>query len=246
VTLAAVPTAGAGTSSGADASAAVADAHRREWAFVLAATARVTRDIDLAEECVQDAYVAALHAWSCQGVPRNPGAWLTTTRADAAGRLLLLEDQDRSRWDRDAIGEGAALVAGALRGGRPGRFALQAAIAALHAEAPSYGQTDWPQLRQLYGELLRAWPSPVVALNRAVVRAMVDGPEAALTEIAGLEQDARLAGYRYLPAAKADLLRRLGRRDDAAAAYRAALQLTDNAAERDFLTRRITEVTAPE
>ncbi len=427
--------------AGADASAAVADAHRREWAFVLAATARVTRDIDLAEECVQDAYVAALDAWSRQGIPRNPGAWLTTTarrraldalrrdrtlraklplliepdpplagggtaspgsggassgrpeenvipddrlrlvftcchpalareaqvaltlrlvcglttaeiaqaflvseptmaarvtrakkkisaariayrvpgaaelpdrldavltvlhllyttghtapggdnlvradlvdraialarmiqtlmpderevrgllalllltdarrvtRADPAGRLLLLEEQDRSRWDLDAISEGTALVAGALRGGRPGRFALQAAIAALHAEAPSYAQTDWPQLLLLYGELMRAWPSPVVALNRAVVRAMVDGPETALTEIAGLEQDARLAGYRYLPAAKADLLRRLGRHAEAALAYRAALELTDNAAERDFLTRRIAEVTAGE
>jgi RNA polymerase sigma-70 factor, ECF subfamily len=426
--------------------AAVADAHRREWAFVLAATARVARDIDLAEECVQDAYVAALDAWSRRGIPRNPGAWLTTTarrraldalrrdrtlrsklplliepdtppagseltgpgrgtgppgetagdgqaeddvipddrlrlvftcchpalareaqvaltlrlvcglttaeiaqaflvseptmaarvtrakkkisaariayrvpgaaelpdrldavltvvhllyttghtapagenlvradlveraigltrmirtlmpderevrgllalllltdarraaRADADGRLLLLEEQDRSRWDRAAIDEGAALVPGALRGGCPGRFALQAAIAALHAEAPSYGQTDWPQLLQLYGELLRAWPSPVVALNRAVVRAMVDGPEEALAEIAELELDGRLAGYRYLPAVKADLLRRLGRRGEAARAYRAALELTDNSAERDFLTRRIAEVAAP-
>jgi RNA polymerase sigma-70 factor, ECF subfamily len=425
---------------------AVADAHRREWAFVLAATARVARDIDLAEECVQDAYVAALDTWSRQGIPRNPGAWLTTTarhraldmlrrdrtlrsklplliepdspsaggaltgpggeagtvgeiraggqaeddviaddrlrlvftcchpalareaqvaltlrlvcglttaeiaqaflvseptmaarvtrakkkisaarisyrvpaaaelpdrldavltvvhllyttghtapagenlvradlvdraiglarmigalmpdereargllalllltdarratRADADGRLLLLEEQDRSRWDRAAIDEGAALVPGALRGGCPGRFALQAAIAALHAEAPSYGQTDWPQLLQLYGELLRAWPSPVVALNRAVVRAMADGPEPALAEIRELELDGRLAGYRYLPAAKADLLRRLGRRGEAACAYRAALELTDNSAERDFLTRRIAEVSAP-
>jgi RNA polymerase sigma-70 factor, ECF subfamily len=421
-----------------DAAAAVADAHRREWAFVLAATARVTRDIDLAEECVQDAYVAALDAWSRQGVPRSPGAWLTTTarrraldalrrdrtlraklplliepdpplpaagtagpgagpggppeedvipddrlrlvftcchpalareaqvaltlrlvcglttgeiaqaflvseptmaarvtrakkkisaariayrvpgpaelpdrldavltvvhllyttghtapggenlvradlvdraialtrmirtlmpderevrgllalllltdarratRADAAGRLLLLEEQNRSRWDRAAIGEGAALVAGALRGGRPGRFALQAAIAALHAEAPSYDQTDWPQLLQLYDALLRAWPSPVVALNRAVVAAMVDGPAAGLAEIAGLERGGRLAGYRYLPAAKADLLRRLGRRAEAAQAYQAALELTDNAAERDFLACRIAEVAGP-
>jgi RNA polymerase sigma-70 factor, ECF subfamily len=436
--------------------AAVDDAHRREWAFVLAATARVTRDLDLAEECVQDAYVTALDAWSRGGIPRNPGAWLTTTarrraldalrrdrtlraklplliepdsapaggepawpgggsgpggtgpgggtspgggtgpgwaaeddvipddrlrlvftcchpalareaqvaltlrlvcglttgeiaraflvseptmaarvtrakkkisaariayrvpgaaelperldavltvvhllyttghtapagndlvradlvdraiglarmirelmpdereargllalllltdarrdtRADAGGRLLLLADQDRSRWDRRAIDEGTALVAGALRGGSPGRFALQAAIAALHAEAPSYGQTDWPQLLQLYAELLRAWPSPVVALNRAVVRAMVDGPEPALAEIAELERDGRLAGYRYLPAAKADLLRRLGRDAEAADAYQSALELTSNAAERDFLSRRIAEVSA--
>jgi RNA polymerase sigma-70 factor, ECF subfamily len=434
------PANAAAAGAAVDASVAVADAHRREWAFVLAATARVTRDIDLAEECVQDAYVAALDAWSRQGVPRNPGAWLTTTarrraldvlrrdrtlqaklpllidpdpplpgagtagpgdsagpagrpeedvipddrlrlvftcchpalareaqvaltlrlvcglttgeiaqaflvseptmaarvtrakkkisaariayrvpgpaelpdrldavltvvhllyttghtapggvnlvradlvdraialtrmirtlmpderevrgllalllltdarratRSDAAGRLLLLEEQDRSQWDRGAIDEGTALVAGALRGGRPGRFALQAAIAALHAEAPSYDQTDWPQLFQIYGELLRAWPSPVVALNRAVVAAMVNGPEAGLAEIAGLERDGRLAGYRYLPAAKADLLRRLGRRAEAAQAYQAALELTDNAAERGFLARRIAEVAGP-
>jgi RNA polymerase sigma-70 factor, ECF subfamily len=430
-------------------SAAVADAHRREWAFVLAATARVSRDIDVAEECVQDAYVAALDAWSRQGVPRNPGAWLTTTarrraldaqrrdrtlraklplliepgspagpgepaagdpaaagqaldagedviaddrlrlvftcchpalareaqvaltlrlvcglttaeiaqaflvseptmaarvtrakkkisaaripyrvpgpaelpdrldavltvvhllyttghtapagpdlvrgdlveraiglarmlrelmpdereargllalllltdarratRAASDGRLLLLEEQDRSHWDRAAIAEGIGLVTGALPGragrtpgeaglGRPGRFILQAAIAAVHAEAPSYGETDWPQLLLLYGELLRAWPTPVVALNRAVVHAMVAGPEAGLADIEGVERDGRLAGYRYLPAAKADLLRRLGRHQDAARAYRVALDLTDNDAERAFLARRITEV----
>jgi len=429
-----------------DVGAAVADAHRREWAFVLAATARVARDIDVAEECVQDAYVAALDAWARQGIPRNPGAWLTTTarrraldaqrrdrtlraklplliepgsqagpagapaedgeaadagddviaddrlrlvftcchpalareaqvaltlrlvcglttaeiaqaflvpeptmaarvtrakkkisaaripyrvpgpaelpdrldavltvihllyttghtapagsdlvrgdlveraiglarmlrelmpdepevrgllalllltdarratRADADGRLLLLEEQDRSRWDRVAIDEGIGLVTGTLRGrcgpaggaglGRPGRFVLQAAIAAVHAEAASYGETDWPQLLQLYGELQKAWPTPVVALNRAVVHAMVAGPEAGLADIEGVERDGRLAGYRYLPAAKADLLRRLGRHQDAARAYRTALDLTDNDAERAFLVRRITEVSA--
>jgi RNA polymerase sigma-70 factor (ECF subfamily) len=426
-----------------DVSAAVADAHRREWAFVLAATARVARDIDVAEECVQDAYVAALDAWSRQGVPRNPGAWLTTTarrraldaqrrertlraklpllvepgsvagsgepdadgaaadravaeaeddvitddrlrlvftcchpalareaqvaltlrlvcglttaeiaqafliseptmaarvtrakkkisaaripyrvpgeaelpdrldavltvvhllyttghtapagpdlvradlveraislarmlgelmpderevrgllalllltdarraaRAAPDGRLLLLEEQDRSRWDRAAIGEGISLVTGTLRGGaarQPGRFVLQAAIAAVHAEAPSYGETDWPQLLRLYDKLLRAWPTPVVALNRAVVHAMVDGPQAGLADIEGLERDGRLAGYRYLPAAKADLLRRLGRSGEAALAYQSALAATDNEAERAFLARRIAEVSS--
>jgi len=416
--------------------AAVADAHRREWAFVLAATARVARDIDLAEECVQDAYLAALDAWSRQGVPRNPGAWLTTTarrraldrlrrdrtlraklplliepdaqagpadppdaaapadpgddvipddrlrlvftcchpalareaqvaltlrllcglttaeiaqaflvseptmaarvtrakkkisaaripyrvpgaaelpdrldavltvvhllyttghtapagadlvradlvdralglarllrelmpdereaagllalllltdarraaRAAPDGRLLLLEEQDRSLWDPAAIAEGTGLVADVLRGPGPaGRFALQAAIAAVHAQAPSYPQTDWPRLLRLYDALLGAWPTPVVALNRAVVLAMTDGPAAALAEIERLERDGRLAGYRYLPAARADLLRRLGRRDDAARAYRSALELTDNDAERAFLTRRIAEVSS--
>ena len=423
-------------------SAAVADAHRREWAFVLAATARVARDIDVAEECVQDAYVAALDAWSRQGVPRNPGAWLTTaarhraldvqrrdrtlrsklplliepespavtlshpaddpaaaglaaggqdeaipddrlrlvftcchpalareaqvaltlrlvcglataeiaqaflvpeptmaarvtrakkkisaaripyrvpgpaelpdrldavltvihllyttghtapagpdlvraelveraiglarmvcelmpdereargllglllltdarraTRSAADGRLLLLEEQDRSRWDRAAIAEGTGLVTGALRGrrGRPGRFLLQAAIAAVHAEAPSYADTDWPQLLRLYDELLNAWPTPVVALNRAVAHAMTDGPEAGLADIEAIDRDGRLAGYRYLPAARADLLRRLGRLQDAAEAYRTALGLTENAAERAFLAGRIAEVRA--
>ena len=425
-------TAGAGQPAAADVRAAIADAHRREWAFVLAATARVARDIDVAEECVQDAYVAALDAWQRQGVPRNPAAWLTTTarrraldmlrrdrtlrsklpllvepgapgegsvepgpenaereaevipddrlrlvftcchpalareaqvaltlrlvcglttaeialaflvpeptmaarvtrakkkisaariayrvpgeaelpdrldavltvvhllyttghtapagaglvRADLVeraidlartlralmpderevrgllalllltdarratrtapdGRLLLLEEHDRTRWDQAAIGEGTALVTEALRGGRPGRFALQAAIAAVHAEAPSYAETDWPQLLRLYDELLRAWPSPVVVLNRAVVLAMVDGPEAGLAAMTELERDGRLAGYRYLPAAKADLLRRLGRGPEAAGAYSDALALTDNAAEQAFLTSRITEV----
>jgi len=413
-------------------SAAIADAHRREWAFVLAATARVAGDLDLAEECVQDAYAAALTAWTRQGVPRNTGAWLTTaarrraidakrrdavlraklplliepdppvaasappgagaateddvipddrlrliftcchpalareaqvaltlrlvcglttveiaqaflvseptmaarvtrakkkisaariayrvpgpaelpdrldavltvvhllyttghtapggenlvradlvgraiglarmlrtlmpderevagllalilltdarraTRADPQGRVLLLEEQDRSLWDRAVIAEGAALVPWALRGGGPGRFALQAAIAALHAEAPSYADTDWPQIVALYDALLRVWSSPVVALNRAVAVAMARGPDAGLAQIGELETDGRLSGYRYLPAAKADLLRRLGQLEAAAQAYRAALALTDNAAEREFLARRLTEVT---
>jgi RNA polymerase sigma-70 factor (ECF subfamily) len=412
--------------------AAIADAHRREWAFVLAATARVARDIDVAEECVQDAYVSALDAWSRQGVPRNPAAWLTTTarrkaldalrrdrtlrsklplliepepgaapeppaagqddviaddrlrliftcchpalareaqvaltlrlvcglttaeiagaflvsettmaarvtrakkkisaariayrvpaapelpdrldavltvihllyttghtapsgadlvradlvdraigmarmvhelmpderevrgllglllltdarraaRLDGAGRLVLLKNQDRSQWDQGEIAEGTALVVAALRGalqaGRPGRFALQAAIAAVHAEAPSYAATDWPELLALYDLLLRAWPSPVVALNRAVVVSMIDGPAAGLAEIARLEEqdgpDARLAGYHYLPAAKADLLRQLGRAGEAELAYREALELADNEAERAFLAGQI-------
>jgi RNA polymerase sigma-70 factor (ECF subfamily) len=407
--------------------AAVAEAHRREWAFVLAATARVTRDLDAAEECVQDAYVAALDAWARQGVPRNPGAWLTTaarhraldtlrrdrtlrtklpllivpdqiagdavadgsdvipddrlrliftcchpalareaqvaltlrlvcglstaeiakafvvsettmaarvtrakkkigaariayrvpeaaelpdrldavltvihllfttghtaprgdglvrpdlversialarllrelmpdepevsgllalllindarraTRTDARGTLQLLEHQDRSLWDTVAIAEGGKLIVDALRCGRPGRFALQAAIAAVHAEAPSYAATDWAQLLMLYDRLLREWTSPVVALNRAVVISMVEGPEAALAEIAGLELDGRLDGYRYLPATKADLLRRQGRPDEALQSYREALALTENAAERAFLEGRIAEMSA--
>jgi len=166
------------------------------------------------------------------------------TRVDPDGRLLLLEEQDRSRWDRGAIGEGSALVLAGLRG-RPGRFALQGAIAALHAEAPSYERTDWPQVLAVYDALLRAWPSPVVALNRAVALAMVAGPAAALAEVEALERDGRLAGYRYLAATKADLLRRLDRRAEAAAAYQTALDLADNAAERTFLARRLADLNQP-
>jgi RNA polymerase sigma-70 factor, ECF subfamily len=408
------------TAAERDIQQAVADAHRREWAFVLAATARVASDIDLAEECVQEAYVAALSAWQRDGVPDNPGAWLTVaarrraidalrrestlraklplliepdatgtesdvipddrlrlvftcchpalardgrvaltlrlvcglttdeiaraflvsestmaarvtrakkkialaripyrvpaehelpdrldtvltvihalfttghtdpsgatlvradlveralslarmlaalmpderevrgllalmllsearrdTRTAPDGRLLLLAEQDRSAWDRRAIAEGAALVVGALRGGRPGRYALQAAIAALHAEAPSYEQTDWPQVLGLYDRLLAVWPSPVVALNRAVAVAMVAGPEAGLAAVAEAERGGRLAGYRYAAATRADLLRQLDRVPEARAAYQEALALADNAAERAFLQHRLAEM----
>jgi RNA polymerase sigma-70 factor (ECF subfamily) len=162
-----------------------------------------------------------------------------STRTDPDGRLLRLEDQDRSAWDRDLIAEADRLVVAALTGGPPGRFTLQAAIGALHAQAPSYADTDWAQIRVLYDEMLRIWPSPVVALNRAVAVSMADGPEPALAEVERLERDGRLAGYRYLPATKADLLRRLGRDAEAVVAYRAALALTDNAAEQEFLTGRV-------
>ncbi len=158
-----------------------------------------------------------------------------TTRTDAEGRLLVLEDQDRSAWDRAAIDEGRRLVVDAFRTGRVGRYALQAAIASLHAVAASYATTDWRQVLGLYDELLKVWPSPVVALNRAVAVSMVRGPDAALDEIEILERDGRLAGYHYLPAVRADLLRRLGRHRESATAYRAALDLADNEAEREFL-----------
>jgi RNA polymerase sigma-70 factor (ECF subfamily) len=161
------------------------------------------------------------------------------TRTDASGRLLRLEDQDRSAWDQALIAEADRLVVAALTAGPAGRFTLQAAIAALHAQAPTYEATDWPQILTLYDELLRIWPSPVVALNRAVAVAMVDGPEPALALVESLEHDGRLAGYRYLPATKADLLRRLGRDAEAATAYEEALALTANTAERDFLTERL-------
>jgi RNA polymerase sigma-70 factor (ECF subfamily) len=160
-------------------------------------------------------------------------------RTDAQGRLLRLEEQDRSTWDRELIAEADRLVLAALRAGPPGRFTLQAAIAGLHAQAPSYAETDWPQILTLYDELLRIWPSPVVALNRAVVVSMVGGPQDALAEVEALERDGRLDGYRYLPATKADLLHRLGRDAEAADAYRAALALSDNAAEQEFLAGRV-------
>jgi RNA polymerase sigma-70 factor (ECF subfamily) len=165
-------------------------------------------------------------------------------RCGDGGRMLLLDEQDRSRWDQAMIAEGVALIPGAVRGGPPGKFALQAAIAALHAQAPSYEETDWPQIVRLYDFLLNAWHSPVVALNRAVAVSLAQGPEAGLALLGELGRGGRLDGYRYLPAARADMLRRLGRREEAAASYRAALALTSGGAERDYLARRIAEVTA--
>jgi RNA polymerase sigma-70 factor (ECF subfamily) len=161
------------------------------------------------------------------------------TRTDAEGAIVRLEDQDRSRWDRAKIVEGSALVECALRGRPPGQYAVQAAIAALHAQAPSAGETDWPQIAALYGVLAGIHPSPVVELNRAVAVAMADGLERGLA----LLDTIHLPGYHLLPAARADLLRRLGRRADAAAAYRQALALVTNAAERRFLERWLAEVT---
>ncbi|WP_406399349.1 sigma-70 family RNA polymerase sigma factor [Streptomyces sp. NBC_00879] len=410
--------------------AAVADAHRREWAFVLAATARLTHDLDLAEECVQDAYAKALTVWGERGIPRRPGAWLTTTarnraldvlRRDATlrrslpqlldlsgdpftepealvdgggpeefpddrlrliftcchpalaeeakvaltlrllcglttaevaraflvgepamaaritrakkkiaaaripyrvppadelparieavltvvhllfttghtapagadlvrrdlveraldlarmlrtllpgdagvagllalilltdarrdtrsaddGRLLLLAEQDRTQWDRAAIGEGIALVREALRHRPPGRFALMAAIAAVHAEAPSWEETDWREVVALYDLLVQIWPSPVVALNRAVAVGFAGGPAAGLAAVDALAAEPQLAGYGYLAAARADFLRRLGRTAEARSAYEEALLLTENAVESDFLAGRLEQL----
>ena len=413
--------------------AAIADTHRREWALVLAATVRVARDLDLAEECVQEAYAAALAAWVRDGIPGNPAAWLTitakrraidairretalrarlpllvepeevaaeatvqvsvppdsadpdsaipderlrliftcchpalapearvaltlrlvcgvatpdiaraflvseptvaaritrakkkisgagipyrvpwpaelperlravlavihllfttghtapsgaslvrarlvdqalhlsrmvrelmpgdtevrglyalllvtdarrATRVDAGGQLVRLEDQDRSQWDHAALAEARDIIIDCLRAGPPGQYVLQAAIASLYADAPSYDQTDWPQILILYDKLLEVWPSPVVALNRTVPLSMVAGPQTALAEVGKLEQDKRLSGYHYLPAIKADLLSRLGRTGEAADAYRHALTLAANDAERAFLAEQIAD-----
>jgi len=410
-----------------DAARAVAAAHEAEWAFVLAAAARVAGDLDVAEDCVQDAYAQALVHWARSGVPAKPGAWLTTVatrralelrrraqtvarklpllvpdpvdelpeagaefdeagfpderlrlvftcchpalaaearialtlrfvcglstpevarallvsettmqaritrakkkiavtgipyrvpsaaelperlasvldvvhlvytsgytaasgaeltrpelagrgirlarmlhevlpaegevagllalllltearraaRADAAGALVLLEDQDRTRWNREQIAEGQALVESALRHPPVGRYALMAAIAALHDEAASWGETDWPQILALYELLLARWPSPVVALNRAVALSFVDGPAAALAAVDELAEVPALAVYPYLAATRADLLRRLGEADAAAEAYREAALLTANEVEAAFLERRLAEL----
>lgn len=163
-------------------------------------------------------------------------------RVDASGRLVLLADQDRGRWDRALIEEGQALVVRALTGGDPGPYGVQAAIAALHVEAADVETTDWPQIVALYDVLTRIEPSPSVDLNRAVAVAMRDGPAAGLALLDALRDEPRLQGGHLLPAARADLLRRLGRIDEAAAEYRAALETVGNDAERDFLATRLAEV----
>ena len=158
----------------------------------------------------------------------------SAARAGPDGTLVLLADQDRSRWDRDLIAEGQAIVRACLRRNQPGPYQIQAAINAVHSDAPAAADTDWGQILQLYDQLLRLAPTPVAALNRAVAVAEVDGPQVAL---AGLEQ-LDLDGYYLFHAIRADLLRRLGRDADAALAYDAAIARTANIAERDFLQRR--------
>jgi RNA polymerase sigma factor (sigma-70 family) len=405
--------------------AAVADAHRREWAFVLAATLRVAGDIDKAEEAVQDAYASALATWGPRGIPKNPGAWLTVTarrraldmhrraateqralpkllepeesltddqalaaedipddrlrliftcchpalapdarvaltlrllcglstadiaraflvpeatiaaritrakkkiaaaripyrvpaaselheridgvlsvvylvyttghtapsgadlmRRDLAERglelagmlrillpkdsdvagllalvlltdarrdarvdhnreLVLLENQDRSAWDRAAIGEGVALLREALSGRPPSRFALMAAIAAVHDESGSWSGTDWQEILGLYDLLMERWPSPVVQLNRAIALGFAVGFAEGLAELDALGADPQLARYPYLAAARADFLARLGRSKEARVAFEEALILTDNDAERNYLRARLSNI----
>lgn len=406
---------------GSAVAAAVAEAHRREWGFVLAATVRLTRDIDLAEECVQEAYARALSTWPRDGVPANPAAWLTTvarraaldvlrrdslfrtkmpllvqddheppvdesddagypddrlrlictcchpalsreaqvaltlrllcglstaevaraflvseptmaaritrakkkisaahipyrvpapeelperidavldvihlvfttghtapagadlvrrdlverardlaamlhtllpdntdvaglralilltdarraTRIGPDGQLVLLADQDRSQWDRAAISAGTELVQVALQSRPPGRFALQAAIAAVHADAPSWDATDWAEIVALYDVLVQIWPSPVVALNRAAALGFARGPQAGLDALDGLADEPQLAGYGYLASTRGEFLSRLGRVDEARLAFEEALLLTENEVERAFLEQRL-------
>jgi RNA polymerase sigma factor (sigma-70 family) len=400
---------------------AVAEAHRREWARVFATTAQLTRDLDLAEECTQDAYAQALQTWGQTGIPDRPSAWLTTvarnrardalrresvlrralpllvldesepgpedslvddarlrliftcchpalsrdaqvaltlrlvcglstaevaraflvqestmaaritrakkkivaaripyrvpspdhlaervdavlevvhlifttghtapvgahlvrvdlvasaislarllhllmpneaeisallallllidarreSRVSARGQLLLLSEQDRTRWDAGLIGEGIRLLTDALRRRPATRYSVEAAIAAVHAEAPTWQETDWSQIVALYDVLLRLWPSPVVELNRAVAIGLRDGPRAGLDALTPLLADPALATYPYLSAARADFLRQLGQWRQAAEAYQEALTLTDNDVEHSFLTGRLAEV----
>ncbi|WP_433116284.1 RNA polymerase sigma factor [Micromonospora sp. CA-246542] len=164
-------------------------------------------------------------------------------RTGPDGAVVLLDDQDRARWDHSMIDEGRALVLVALTGPAPGPYGVQAAIAALHDEAPDVAGTDWPQVVALYDVLLGMVPSPVVALNRAAAVAMRDGPDAGLALLDGLADDPRLRGYHLYPATRADLLRRLGRLDEAAAAYRDALALVGTEPERAHLRRRLASVT---
>jgi len=163
-------------------------------------------------------------------------------RATETGDLVLLDEQDRSRWDRALITEGSRLVERALSTRRFGPYTIQAAIAALHAEAPTFDDTDWTEIAALYDVLLRVDPSPVVELNRAVAIAMRDGPEAGLASVDAILARGELSDYRLAHAARADLCRRLGRTAEARAAYERALALTKQAPERRFLERRLAEL----
>jgi RNA polymerase sigma factor (sigma-70 family) len=165
-----------------------------------------------------------------------------SSRLGPDGRFVPLADQDRSQWDGASIAEGIALVRRAISVRPPGRYALQAAIAAVHAEAPSYDDTDWPEIVGLYDVLLRIWPSPIVALNRGVAVGLATGAGAGLAALDALAGEPQLAGYGYFPAARAYFLRLLGRIDEARLAYQEALLLTNNAVERSFLAERLDQL----
>jgi len=205
---------------------------------------RLVRDDLCAEALRLGRLLAAL-------MPDEPEVWgllalmlLVASRRPARttpqGALVLLAEQDRALWDRAAIAEGQAIVRRCLRHNRPGPYQIQAAINAVHSDAPSAAATDWGQILRLYEQLAAVAPGPVVALNRAVALAEVRGPEAALAAVDGLDLDA----YYLFHAIRADLLRRLGRRPESAAAYRAAIARSENAAERDFLRRSLDSLAA--
>ncbi len=165
-----------------------------------------------------------------------------TARTSPTGELILLENQDRSLWNREQIAEGVALLERALKSRRFGSYTLQAAIAAVHAEAESFAATDWRQIVALYNQLTRIQPSPVVELNRAVAIAMCDGPEAGLTHIDAVLEHGELANYYLAHSARADMYRRLGRSAEARSAYEKALALTQQEPERQFLQERIRQL----
>ncbi len=193
----------------------------------------------LAELMPDEAEVLGLLAAVRLAAARSAG------RVDGDGGLVLLSAQDRSRWDSGLIESGCDLAARAMRRTTPGRagpYALHAAIAAVHSEAPSYEATDWAQVAALYDLLLAAAPSPVTQLARAAARSHVTGPAAALDEVAVLAADVRLAGYYGVPAVRADLLRRLGRNAEAAASYEEAAALTANEVERSYLLDQAAEL----
>jgi len=167
-------------------------------------------------------------------------------RVDDAGDAVLLEEQDRSRWDAGQIEEGTRLVEHLLRRDRLGPYQIQAAIAAVHATASQPEETDWTRIAVLYAQLVELTGSPVVDLNRAVAVAMADGPERGLEIVERLHASRVLDRYHHLHATRADLLRRLGRFGEAAGSYGRALELTANRAERDFLQRRLAEVMGAE
>ncbi len=213
--------------------------------FAATAGSELTR-IDLSAEAIRlartlaglmpdEAEVAGLLSLMLLHDARRPA------RTDAAGDLVTLEDQDRSRWDAGQIREGTRLLEAVLRWRRPGPYQVQAAIAACHAAATAAADTDWPQIAALYGELLRFVPTPIVRLNRAVAVAMADGPAAGLALVGDLEASGELAGYYLLPATRADLLRRLGRPGEAAASYRAARDLAPTDVERRYLSGRLAD-----
>ncbi len=202
------------------------------------------------ELCAEAIRLARILAELLPGEPEALGLLalmlLTDARRPAregpGGELVRLEDQDRGRWDAGRIAEGSGLVERALRVGRVGPYQLQAAIAAVHDEAPASADTDWPQILGLYGVLQRVAPSPVVDLNRSVALAQVSGPEVGLAAVDALTANPALVEYRFLHATRADFLRRLGRWGEAADAYGRALALAPNGPERAFLERRRAEV----
>ncbi len=200
----------------------------------------VERSLDLARMLrsllPEEADVAGLLALIVLTDARRP------SRVGDDGQLVLLADQDRRSWDRSAIAEGIGLVGEALARRPPGRYALMAAIAAVHAEAPSWQATDWAEIVGLYDLLVAMWPSPVVALNRAVAVGFAEGPQAGLDALDVLAGEPVLAAYSYLAASRADFLRRLGRTSEARLAYQEALLLCENGVERSFLAGRLQQV----